>query len=233
LSAALLVWFVLVEAGTQLWYWRHEHTAAAQQPWSLNVAGANPRMTKVEIPAGISGQFNANEALEARGPDEAGNEWHLYYFRWFPSRSLSARVAVQLAKTHGPEKCLPAIGMTMKSDLGVVNVAVGGRTFAFHQYVFLAEDRQIHVFYAIYEDQTGTSVLANRRKNTGSRVAAALAGSRNDGQHFLELVVTGPESAAAAKSALQPELAQLIGKQGRASRLRTKLKFRKQKAETF
>ena len=69
---------------------------------------------------------------------------------------------------------------------------------------------RFHVFYAIYEDPGGSAVLANRRKDTASRIAAALAGSRNDGQRFLEMVAAGPENPEQAQSALRAELEKLI-----------------------
>ena len=82
--------------------------------------------------------------------------------------------------------------------------------FVFHQYVFLDSGREIHVFYAIYEDQTGSTVLANRRRDTRSRLAAVLTGSRNQGQRFFELVVRGPGSAELAKVELAKELSKII-----------------------
>ena len=210
LAIALLAWFVLVEAGTQLWYRLHENSAASREEWSVNVDGTNPRLTKVEIPADIRAQFKADEDVEAQWRDDSGNAWQLYYFRWVPAHSLNKRVAVQLAKTHGPEICLPAVGMTLKSDLGIVTVPVGDLKFAFRQYVFLAEDQPIHVFYAIYEDLTGSAVLANRRQDTASRIAAAFAGGRNNGQRYLEIAIAGPENADQARAALLVELNKLI-----------------------
>jgi exosortase/archaeosortase family protein len=210
LAIALLAWFVLVEAGTQLWYRLHENSAVSREEWSVNVDGTNSRLTKVEIPASIRAQFRADENVEAQWRDDDGNIWRLYYFRWFPAHSLNKRVAVQLAKTHGPEICLTAIGMTMKSDFGIVTVPVGDLKLAFRQYVFLADERPLHVFYAIYEDPTGSAILANRRQDTASRIAAAFAGSRNNGQRFLEMAVAGPENPEEARTALRGELNKLI-----------------------
>ncbi len=112
------------------------------------------------------------------------------------------RVAVQLAKTHGPEKCLPAIGMTLKSDLGVINVPVGHISVAFREYLFTVEDRPLHVFYGLYEDTSGSAVLANRRIDTVSRITAAVAGSRNYGQRLLEIAISGPVQPSDAKRRL-------------------------------
>ena len=66
------------------------------------------------------------------------------------------------------------------------------------------------IFYGIYEDPTGSAVLANRRQDTTSRIKAALAGSRNFGQRFLEIAVFGYENPEDAKAALVGELGKLI-----------------------
>lgn len=210
LAIALLAWFLVVEAGTELWFRSHERIVSGRADWSVNGAAPGSGLTKAQVPAGIYAQFNYDNGFQSSGKDDAGNFWQLYYFRWFPSHSLKNRVAVQLAKTHGPEMCLPAIGMTLKSDLGTITVPVGYRLFAFHEFVFLANEQPLHVFHAIYEDQTGSAVLANRRQTMASRLAAALSGSRNDGQSFLEVAVAGPETPEAARTALQTELKKII-----------------------
>jgi len=72
------------------------------------------------------------------------------------------------------------------------------------------EGRTLHVFYAIYEDATGSEVLANRRLDTLSRIRAALSGSRNYGQRFLEIAVSGYDRPEDARAALERELSKLI-----------------------
>jgi exosortase len=207
---SLLLWFLAVEIGTELWFRSHENRSLAMSPWDLKSGADAPGFAKVEIPGDILGQFKADEAAQRLWRDPAGNSWQHYYFRWLPGHSLAKRVTVQLAKTHGPEKCLPAIGMTLKSYLGVITVPVGGMSLAFQQYLFTAEGRPLHVFYGLYEDPAGSAVLANRRKDSASRVAAALAGSRNYGQRFLEIAISGPEQPLDARAALTRSLPALI-----------------------
>ncbi len=209
-SLSLLAWLLLVEAGTEFWYRFHESPTAAQAEWSVRHPAPSASYREVEIPSDIRGQFRSDDNTHARWVDGSGGFWELYYFRWFPARSLQKRVAIQLAKTHGPEKCLPAVGMRLKSYQGIATVPVAGMELALQHYVFSAEGRLLHVFYGIYEDPTGSTRLANRRKDFASRVAAALAGSRNYGQRFLEIAVTGYDRPEAAKAALAPELEKLI-----------------------
>ncbi len=209
-SLSLLAWLLVVETGTELWYRSHESSVVANAEWSVRPLAPSTNYSEVNIPPEILGQFRSDEDKHARWVDDRGNLWELYYFRWFPAHSLRKRVAIQIAKTHGPEKCLPAVGMSLKSDLGIITVPIGGLELAMQHYMFSAEGRLLHVFYGIYEDPTGSAKLANRRKDFGSRVAAALAGSRNYGQHFLELAVTGYDRPEAAKAALARELERLI-----------------------
>jgi exosortase len=211
LIASLLgLWLFLAEVGTEWWYRSHEMESQTSATWGLSSAAAQSGFTDVKISSDVLGQFKADESAHKLWRDGDGNIWQLFYFRWQPSESLENRVAVQLAKTHGPEKCLPAIGMTFNSDLGVITIPVNGIDLAFHQFQFIADGQPLHVFYGLYEDTTGPSVLANRRKDTGSRITAALAGSRNFGQRFLEIAISGPEHPADAKSALARSLSEII-----------------------
>lgn len=216
IAVALVGWFMLVEAGTESWYRRHENSQSAHDQWAVRLDSANPTSTRQAIPENILAQFRSDESLHARWQDEAGNAWQLYYFRWLPAHSLKSRVATQLAKTHGPEKCLPAIGMVLKSDLGAFSLDLGGFKLVLQQFLFVAGDRPIHVFYGIYEDSTGSLTLANRRQGSASRVAAALAGSRNLGQRFLEVAVAGIEDPVKAQAALRQELQKWIVPQSSA-----------------
>ena len=79
-----------------------------------------------------------------------------------------------------------------------------------HQYVFEAEGKLLHVFYGIYEDQGGSGALVNRRLTSASRIRAALSGSRNYGQRFLEVAVHGYERPEDARVALVRELGKVI-----------------------
>jgi exosortase/archaeosortase family protein len=248
LLLTLALWFAIVEGGTQLWYRLHDRAAVGQANWSVQWPD-DPAFKMVPIPNAISGQFRYDQGLEGEWQDRNGAQWQLYYFRWLPPSSLEKRVNIHLAKTHGPEKCLPAIGMTLRSDLGISvittspagedrrwklgagaatashnpEIAGSGRDpstafssslspfhLAVHQFEFEASGRTLHVFYGIYEDQTGSAVLANRRLTRASRIEAALTGSRNYGQRFLEAAVWGYDRADDAKSAFVRELENLI-----------------------
>jgi exosortase len=209
-AGVLLVWLVLVETGTEGWYRWHETDPPGVRKWGLRGDTELPGVGNTTMPPEELDQFSADRAVERRWTDGSGNRWQLYYFRWLPSHSPRRRVATQMAKTHGPEKCLPAMGMTLAANAGRVTVPAGLITLAFQQYFFTDEGRPVHVFYGLYEDPSGTLVLANRRMDPASRIAAALAGSRNSGQSLLEIAVSGPAEPLDAQAALARALPSLI-----------------------
>jgi exosortase len=210
LPATLLAWLLLVEGGIELWYQYHEHAPIAARQWSLNLENMGPDFTRLRIPSAIAGQFWADEGTNARWRDNTGRSWELYYFRWLPAHSLKRRVEAQLAKTHGPEMCLPAVGMKLKSYLGVTSVPVAGMDLAVQHFLFNADGRPLNVFYGIYEDPSGSDTLAYRRKNWASRVAAAFAGSRNYGQRYFEVAAFDYERPEDATAAFANEVQKLI-----------------------
>jgi exosortase len=206
-SFLLVAWFILVEGATQVFYRFHEHAGAGFTNWTLRLP---PGYQNKDVPKLVSMEFKYDDGFEGEWDDQNNAHWQLFYFRWEPARSLKRRVVVQRVKMHGPETCLPQIGMTLKSDLGVRMITTGDLKLAIQHYVFEVEGQPLHVFFGIYEDQTGSTVLANRRIGTASRIEAALSGSRNYGQRFVEIAVHGYDSAEDAEAAVSRELAPLV-----------------------
>jgi exosortase len=207
---SLFAWFLMVETSNELWYHSHEQATDGSAEWSVRLPDRSSTYLEVEIPPGIRNQLRCDEGRQIRWHDGSGNSWELYYFRWFPAHSLQKRVAIQLAKTHGPDTCLPAVGIKEIARLGIITVPVAGMELAMQHYVFNVEGRSLQVFHGIYEDPTGSSLLANRRKDFRSRIAAALAGSRNYGQRSLEVAVFDYDRPEEAKADLGRELEKLI-----------------------
>jgi hypothetical protein len=206
IALTLAGWFVAVEAGTQLWYRAHERASAQRENWRVQI----PSDYRIkELPPLVTSEFKYDEGTNAEWEDQDGGQWQLFYFRWNPARSLNRRVVVQRAKMHGPTTCLPQIGMSLKSDLGPRLIVSANLTLIIQHYVFEIDGAALDVFFGIYEDQTGSTILANRRLETASRVQAAFAGSRNSGQRFLEVAVRGYDRPEAAQAAFVRELGKL------------------------
>ena len=139
-----------------------------------------------------------NEGRSAQWADGEGNYWSMTFMRWFPGRA-----SVQLARSHGPEVCLPASGMSLQADLGVAPLPVLGLDLPTHAYIFSLGERTLYVFYCLAEDrQTGDGPASTRRSlKSYQRLDGVWAGRRNRGQQVLEVVVAGPENEDEARAA--------------------------------
>ncbi len=210
LPVGLAFWLALVELGTEFWYRSHEHTRSPSVSWGADPDPTIPGLERCEMRADILAQFSADQALEARWRDPSGITGQLYYFRWLPARSMKQRAEIQLAKMHGPEGCLPGLGMVLKSDNGIVTTRIQDRNLPLRHYVFAAGDRPIHVFFGIYEDSDGGQALALRRDDVWTRIAAAAAGSRNYGQRFLEIALFDIDEPVEARAILCDLLPRLL-----------------------
>ena len=206
----LAMWFLCVECGTRAWYWYHEHHAQSSPEWSLNPQSPLSGFQQLEVPVRIRNQFFADEAVEVRWQGGLGVMGQAFYFRWLPACSLWDRVRIQFAKTHQPERCLPAQGMRLVSDFGTTTVPSQDIILAFRNFVFQAGEHPVHVLYGCYEDFSGGESLAFTREDARSRVAAALAGSRNSGQRWLQIVLWGITNNANVDEYLRDTLKKLI-----------------------
>jgi hypothetical protein len=141
--------------------------------------------------------------------DEDGNQWSAFVLRWDPGRN-----SAQLAKSHRPDICFPASGAQLVQDFGQVSLAADGLEFAFRHQSFQTAAGLAHVFYCLCPDRASsveTSLLED--ETYASRFQAVLAGRRNLGQQVVEIVLQGPDSAAAAVALLKLRLPSLIQRQ--------------------
>jgi len=194
---AMLVWLVFIELGTNLWYRAHESSANAIQSWTIDWPTTRPQFRELTIPATSRSILRYNEGRSAAWQNDDGTHWSIVFLRWLPGRS-----AAQLARSHGPEICLPAAGSTLQKDLGVKFITINGITLPVHEYIFSNRGRTMNVFYALYEENAGSEGPASTRQEltVPTRMRAVFAGKRNRGQIVLEVAITGSQSPGAAES---------------------------------
>jgi hypothetical protein len=138
--------------------------------------------------------------------DADGREWQAFYLRWLPAHNFYGRMRVALAKSHSPEICLQAGGLTLQSELSPALIqARPDLALTFRRYLFRSEGKNLYVFFAVVEDESGTKP-AFMRMTHFDRLRAALSGSRNFGQRNLEIAVSGFNSADEALKKFQMEL---------------------------
>jgi hypothetical protein len=111
----------------------------------------------------------------------------MVYLKW-----NAGSAAVQLARAHTPDVCLPAAGGQLETDRGILEVPLGGATLPAHAFVFTAGGKRMHVFYLRVGDDAGSRKLPSdiEELTVANRVRAALARRRNRGQQVVEVAVT-------------------------------------------
>lgn len=209
IPAAVLIWLVLVEGGTAAWFGVHEKADPRILNWSVRWPTDKPDLRQVELSRRVILEMKFKEGKSMSWRESDGIAWQAFYFRWGPATSLLERVRVQLAKTHRPEICLPAAGLTLRADRGIKDFGVGGLTLPFRAYYFEDRGLPVHVYFCAWEDGT-QGIAANMRENPATRLAAARAGSRSISQRVLEIAVWGCRDSQQADAALHRELTELI-----------------------
>ena len=205
--ASLAAWLLAVEAGSEIWYRAHESRMAKAEPWTVALPAQKPGFRELTFPESTRAILRYNEGRSATWPEADGTQWSLVFLRWLPGRA-----STQLARSHGPELCLPASGAVLLSDLGLKRVPVAKIVLTTHAYVFGIRDRPFYVFYCLWEegpsDDAPQSTVIDM--TAASRLAAVWKGRRNLGQQVLEVAVAGPRDAAEAEAEVARMLAGVI-----------------------
>jgi hypothetical protein len=199
LTGTLLLWLCLVWIGTELWFRSGERERRRTQlviDWPEEAHG----FRDVWIPprTGVILRHDEARSVKWKGPD--GDEWAMVYLRWKPGSA-----AVQLARAHTPDICLPAAGGRMQADHGRLPIKVGEVELPAHAFLFTAGGKPMHVFYLRVGDDAGTQRLPSdiEELTIANRIRSAMARRRNRGQQVVEVAVTSYRSAAEVGAAFQ------------------------------
>ena len=208
LLAGMAAWLVLTEAGVQAWYYEHR-SPLENSRWNVHWPTAQDDYKPVAISPEAESLLRYNEGGGGTWKAPDGRPWLMYFFRWLPGRT-----AALFVKTHRPDICLPASGMTMVSDNGIRLLDVNGVKLPIRSYRFNARGTALHVFYCYWDARSSyeSTEAANEEDWTAQgRIRAALRGRREIGAQMLELAVWGYENDAEAEAALQHQMEQVIG----------------------
>jgi exosortase len=180
----LAAWVLFVFAGTELWYRSGPHTPGHwwRVEWPAEKSGY------AEIPlSSEAGAMQADEARGARWREADGSQFTLFFFRWLPGPASSR----MLARFHRPEICLPAEGLRLVRESGLEMLRGGDIELPFRTYLFTENERPVHVFFCIWEDDAEPGKPVAQSWTPGSRLEAVLTRRRNLGQQVLEVGIAG------------------------------------------
>jgi exosortase len=213
ISFALLIsvalWLLLAEGAVQLWYHGHQSQVTGSR-WDVRWPTSENAYQTVPIAPEAEGLLRYNEGGGATWKSADGRQWLMYFFRWSPGRT-----AALFVKTHRPDVCLPASGMTLVSDSGLRLMTVHGLNLPVRSYRFEHHGGPLHVFYCYWDARSSyedaKTAVAEDWTPQG-RLRAALSGRRELGAQMLEIAVWGYEDDNEAGAALYERLAQLVVK---------------------
>ena len=120
-----------------------------------------------------------------------------------------------------------------KAHAGLKQIAVGGLSLPFEQYVFSKRGQVLHVFYCRWDDRAVGNQQTSLAGGTGDtarfhrdlmkagmieravafakmRLGSVLAGQRHRGQQVLEVAIAGPASPEEALEVLRKGLAEMV-----------------------
>ncbi|HJX97291.1 MAG TPA: exosortase/archaeosortase family protein [Chthoniobacterales bacterium] len=203
---ALAIWFLLAEAGVQLWYASHKPSASSR--WSVSWPEAESNYKKVPIAPEAETLLRFSEGGGASWNGDDGHQWLMFFFKWAPGRT-----AARFVKVHRPDICLPASGRTMEADKGIRVLAVNGVNVPIRSYRFSDRGSPLHVFYCYWDARSSyesVSAAVAEDWSPRGRLRSALQGRREIGAQSLELIVWGYQDDAEAEQALARELAAII-----------------------
>lgn len=204
---SLLIAFVFaVELSTELWFHSHE-THDKPINWSAQWPQNSADFKTRSLPHTTKTMLQCSSESLANWQDSAGHQWQGIYLRWNSSNHFYGRARASLAKGHRPDACLPAMGLTLDSELPAAQTRVGDLTFNLRRYVFRTLDGQpLYVFFMVADDQTQALSAQSLSLERADRMRMALAGKRTGGQRSLELAVSGFDSPDSAWSAFEAQL---------------------------
>ena len=208
IAAALLVWVALCEICAAGWYHARGARSSQASSWSVSWPVNQTAYAEAKIPEAAQELLLYNEGGGANWTGGDGHPWMMYYFRWLPGRT-----AARFVKVHRPDICLPASGLTMVRDNGIQLLTINGINLPIRSYRFENGGVPLHVFYCYWDARSSyeTKAAANEEDWTArGRLRAAWNGRREAGAQMLEVVVSDYDDDAAAATALQRQLEEIV-----------------------
>ena len=205
LCFGLLAWLVLVEAGVESWYRWHEARLPKSVIWTVDWPRRNPTFVDLPLPERTKQLLRYDEAGSGAWREADGSQWQMIYLQWLPGR-----IAVQLAKSHTPEVCLPAAGHSVQVNSGLHYLSLHGLRLPFRTYVIQDGGAPSYVFYCLWEDRARDQSFQTTELTYGNRLKPVLEGRRNVGQRSLEVVVQGTSDLESAERELAMQLDKMV-----------------------
>jgi len=142
----MIIWFMAVEAGIELWFRPAENKATQGIDWTLNLPVHSAGFAETKISENVRAMLDYNEGKEAQWQDLSGHPWQMFYFRWLPAANrYRATVTAGQAYSHAPDVCLRNAGMILETNFGTKTIDLNGVRLKVYIEKFLDGGRYFHV----------------------------------------------------------------------------------------
>jgi hypothetical protein len=191
------------EIGVYAWYRSAASTSIAE--WNVSLPQQKPAFRISELPANTVRMLRFTEGKTASWQNSDRTQWQFFYFRWAPGRT-----AVNLARNHTPEICLPAAGHKLGIMQDPTRVELGDASISFRSFAAGSVERPLYVFYSLWEDGAIKQHSEAQNLTVSSRLKAVKERRRNPGQRVIEIAIAGARDFSHAQSSLRTELPKLV-----------------------
>ncbi len=142
-SAVVAIWLLGVGVIFTAWWYRPS-AASGGGIWQLTRPA--PEWTEYMLPANAATELRCASSEGWQVRQEAGRDWVALRLHWGGDPEVRYTPG-----NHSPEICLPAVGVQLERELGIVRAEVAGRTWVLRAIRFKSQGRAMHVFTGLWD----------------------------------------------------------------------------------
>jgi hypothetical protein len=204
-ALALLLWILVAELATRMWYRAHELSLPPALTWTIELPREQPGFREDRLSAEARKLLRFDHCQAGFWQTAGGAGCQAIFLQWNPGRA-----AAFLAAVHSPGNCLAAAGQRCVEESQLGPLWNDGLRLAFRSYSFRVPTGPVYVFYTLWRDRAGAQDFAASAVSCCTRIEAVFSGRRNCGQRSLEFAVWGTADQTEAERVFTNELRSII-----------------------
>lgn len=199
----LIIWILIAETATRVWY--RSGLAGAQASWHFELPTQREGVQEMIVGMQAKPAMQYDDAQGETWKDSAGRLWGIYLFRWAPGRAP--------LESYSPDNFFPGARIPIRFASGPESMSIHETTVPSHFYCLGHGNQPLYVFCCYFmgdstSDLTSVSGLGEiywRFKRVWTR-------QRPKPAHLLAVVVSTTEGEDKAKALLRAETAQIASR---------------------
>jgi exosortase len=221
LAGGILLGAVLAETVTHGWFAWRDQNATRYPAWTIQPPDS-PTLQDIPIDKESRDVLKYDAGREIKWQDGRQWTWTAYWFRYDRKPW-----AVSAFTNHNPGKCLPSVGYQLVTDYPLFTAKVHGAPLQVQPREFSWQGNPLYVFWVVYADRSNFPL----DEAAGSTPDAPLTKGRyflsniwqgkrgtSAETESLEIIISGPQDFATAKSAYLAQLQTMIVPDSSAAR---------------